>query len=418
MEAGLTLPSFPSPLVEEGWEKGRGGREKTPGPSPNGFTNGDFDRNFWNNSFQLSRLPIIQQCETIMTFPGLEQIPAGEVRLFPGADLDGFHSPDGSLPGGEPISFKIVTVLWPRVPPIERILEDALHKLAEVSLALWPHWYTEDGRPLFPSQSDLGSFLENPGPLLPFDRSRQEISLHWLKAAARLCQAGRLPLPDQFPDAVQASQLALTIGRHRLCIILGTEEEHPAPARLMGLTRSAEWLAGRTGASLAVLIPAPLADHPELEPILYQAALPVPRRVASPAVHEPDEAIHVVWPVIGIPHPFSPGEQKLAQWLRRDPELADLFEFNQPVDTARSNRWLVDLLWRAGKLVVEVDSYRHHSHREAFIRDRRRDYELTISGYTVLRITHDEVIHDIHLAMDKIRDVVRFRRRSLRENNA
>jgi len=348
-----------------------------------------------------------------MTFPFLDQVPAGEVRVFPGADPGGWLSPGGPLPAGDAFSFKQVTVIWPRVPPIETVLEDALRKLAEVSLALWPHWYTGDGRPFFTSPTDLESFLKNPGTLACFGRSRQEISLHWLKAAVRLCQAGQMPWPAPFPDAVQASQLALTIGRHRLGMILGTEEEHPAAGRLLGLARSAEWLAGQTGASLAVVIPASLADHPELEPIRYQAVFPVSPPGEKRVAQEPDEAVHVVWPVAGIPHPLSPGEQKLARGLLRDPELAGLFEFNQPVDTARSNRWLVDLLWRAGKLVVEVDGYRHHAHREAFARDRHRDYELTISGYTVLRLTHDEVMNDIQAALNKIRDVVRFRRRFL-----
>ena len=39
------------------------------------------------------------------------------------------------------------------------------------------------------------------------------------------------------------------------------------------------------------------------------------------------------------------------------------------------------------RLVVEVDGYAFHSHREAFERDRHRDAELQAAGYRVLRVT-------------------------------
>jgi very-short-patch-repair endonuclease len=121
------------------------------------------------------------------------------------------------------------------------------------------------------------------------------------------------------------------------------------------------------------------------------------------------EATHRVWPVQGRPHPYSPGEQLLARKLGDEPTLGPLFTFNQRVRTRFENDFLVDLVWPAGKVVVEVDGYEHHGNRYAFSLDRRRDYELTVSGYLVLRLPHDEVMADIELAIEKIRDVVRLR---------
>jgi very-short-patch-repair endonuclease len=69
----------------------------------------------------------------------------------------------------------------------------------------------------------------------------------------------------------------------------------------------------------------------------------------------------------------------------------------------------VDLLWLKGKVVVEIDGYRHHGNSFAFVEDRHRDYELLISGYIVLRLSHDEVVSDVEIAVEKIRDVVKFR---------
>ncbi len=48
----------------------------------------------------------------------------------------------------------------------------------------------------------------------------------------------------------------------------------------------------------------------------------------------------------------------------------------------------VDALWPAAKLVVELDSWEHHSGRTAFERDRARDPELMLAGYRTIRITH------------------------------
>jgi very-short-patch-repair endonuclease len=60
----------------------------------------------------------------------------------------------------------------------------------------------------------------------------------------------------------------------------------------------------------------------------------------------------------------------------------------RPTDTnARVAGWEVDALWADLKVVVELDGYAFHRTRRAFERDRRKDQELTASGYRVLRIT-------------------------------
>jgi very-short-patch-repair endonuclease len=49
--------------------------------------------------------------------------------------------------------------------------------------------------------------------------------------------------------------------------------------------------------------------------------------------------------------------------------------------------WEVDAVWDRRRLVVEVDGYRYHRTRAKFERDRRRDGQLLLAGYRVLRIT-------------------------------
>jgi very-short-patch-repair endonuclease len=92
--------------------------------------------------------------------------------------------------------------------------------------------------------------------------------------------------------------------------------------------------------------------------------------------------------------------------------LAGLFRFNIRVATRNGNKYLVDLVWTEGKIIIEVDGYEFHSDRGTFSGDRRRDYELIISGYLVIRLPQDEVVEDVGLAVEKIRDVVLFRQAS------
>jgi very-short-patch-repair endonuclease len=49
--------------------------------------------------------------------------------------------------------------------------------------------------------------------------------------------------------------------------------------------------------------------------------------------------------------------------------------------------FVVDALWPQAKLVVELDSYGFHGHRQSFERDRERDAILQLAGYRVVRVT-------------------------------
>ena len=55
---------------------------------------------------------------------------------------------------------------------------------------------------------------------------------------------------------------------------------------------------------------------------------------------------------------------------------------NEPVGP-----YVVDFLWPQQRLVVEVDSRLHHHTRRAFEGDRRRDAQLSVAGFRVVRIT-------------------------------
>ena len=56
----------------------------------------------------------------------------------------------------------------------------------------------------------------------------------------------------------------------------------------------------------------------------------------------------------------------------------------------------VDLVWRAQRLVVEIDSWAFHSMRRSFEGDRRKDQELVGKGWRVIRITWRQLTYEPH----------------------
>jgi very-short-patch-repair endonuclease len=72
---------------------------------------------------------------------------------------------------------------------------------------------------------------------------------------------------------------------------------------------------------------------------------------------------------------------------RRMRRLVDAAGLDQPLVNAPLLGYVVDFLWSAQRLVVEVDGYRFHGHREKFESDRRRDQRLVAAGYRVIRVT-------------------------------
>jgi very-short-patch-repair endonuclease len=62
-----------------------------------------------------------------------------------------------------------------------------------------------------------------------------------------------------------------------------------------------------------------------------------------------------------------------------------------PEVNARVGPYWVDFLWRDRRLIVETDGYRYHGTRAAFESDRKRDVDLKLMGFTVVRFTHRQV---------------------------
>jgi very-short-patch-repair endonuclease len=82
--------------------------------------------------------------------------------------------------------------------------------------------------------------------------------------------------------------------------------------------------------------------------------------------------------------PWSAAERVAHRLLRRAGITG--WRANHPV-TARGRRYFVDLAFPGSRLVVEIDGRRHHSDAQAFEADRRRQNDLVLAGWRVLRFT-------------------------------
>jgi len=76
---------------------------------------------------------------------------------------------------------------------------------------------------------------------------------------------------------------------------------------------------------------------------------------------------------------------------RRFLDLIRAARLPAPETNVRVAGYEVDFLWRAQRLVVEVDGFAYHSSRAAFERDRRKDADLQAAGLRVNRVTYRQI---------------------------
>jgi very-short-patch-repair endonuclease len=90
----------------------------------------------------------------------------------------------------------------------------------------------------------------------------------------------------------------------------------------------------------------------------------------------------------GGPAAASPLEVRLDRRLRASGFPSPRRQHEVMVD---GHRYYLDFAWPAARLAVEVDGYRWHSSRTAWLRDRQRLAALRRKGWTVVRVTREDV---------------------------
>jgi very-short-patch-repair endonuclease len=109
-------------------------------------------------------------------------------------------------------------------------------------------------------------------------------------------------------------------------------------------------------------------------------------------------------------HPGRPGSSAIRQlldparpsaevWSRAEARLLDLIRTTDlPVPEANVllGRFRPDLLWRPQRVIVEFDSYAHHSSQRAFRADRERHNSLAADGWQIIHITWEQLTERPH----------------------
>ena len=68
--------------------------------------------------------------------------------------------------------------------------------------------------------------------------------------------------------------------------------------------------------------------------------------------------------------------------------------------------WTVDMLWRAERIVVELDGRDNHSSPGQMERDRRKDLQLRAAGYVVVRYTWAQLVFEAPAVMADLRAIL------------
>ncbi|HWH94567.1 MAG TPA: DUF559 domain-containing protein [Baekduia sp.] len=87
-------------------------------------------------------------------------------------------------------------------------------------------------------------------------------------------------------------------------------------------------------------------------------------------------------------------------------QLCDDSGLPRPAVNAQVGGFMVDFFWPAKRLVVEADSYTYHSMPTAFERDRERDQQLAVAGYTVVRFTYNQVTRQRRAVRSRLRHLL------------
>lgn len=288
-----------------------------------------------------------------------------------------------------------------------------LDELDSVAVALFPRWLPGAERSDGPGAlgtaavralaAELAARSDHFGPFLT------ELAVRCLAPQARDARPG---LPDEVRAVGLVRVIGEAYGRDTAVLLvelpdgLTPDDERVLVAATEWLAATARltvWLAGRplrvVDRVRSVVVPLPAS----LTRLLDEAGPPADDGTGS-------SPFRPTWPApTGAPRADSAAEQALERALA-------------PHSWARGRRWnhlydrnllgrpyRLDLYWPADGLVVEVDGPEHRG-RLAFADDRWRDVQLQLLGLDVLRFTNEQVLSDVQIVVEKIRQLLASRR--------
>ncbi len=335
-------------------------------------------------------------------------LPAGRVVRLEGASPEAIALALEPLPGDAPA---VVTYRPDALASRQIAIEDVLGELDKVAIGLFPAWLPGaewiDG----PGGNGVaavrtlamraGAESENFGPFLA-------------DLAERALRGGQ-PAATRFADGVRAAGLARVIAssfkRSGMALLIPIPEGF-SPHQGEVLIGACEHLAfhGRIGVWITgAAIPA--ANRLSTFPVRLDPAVvgttedhPTVRSAGGPQTSYPALA--------GRPHPASPAEQALEAALARHPWAVGR-AWNQTYQAGPLvNPVRLDLLWASERCVIEVDGPEHCTLLR-YEADRRRDVDLQLAGFAVLRFTNAQVERELPAVVSRIKQFLDIRRQSV-----
>ncbi|MEU8817833.1 DUF559 domain-containing protein [Actinoplanes sp. NPDC048796] len=265
-----------------------------------------------------------------------------------------------------------------------------LDDLEQVAVELLPAWLP-DAADL--RRADVGGAAAIR--LMAADRaSRAHYSRSFLTDLAVLAVTGYREDAPAIPLRARVTQLARLVaeafGRGR-CVLLVPLALEVTPYQRDAIVAGGEWLTHN--AKVAVWLLGPAAPATDRVPVVTLGELP--RGRSAP---------------IGKPHPASAVESTLEAALAAESWATGRRWNHTYSSTSLSSPIRLDLFWPGERCVVELDGP-EHCHPVRFEADRRRDVQLQLDGYAVLRFTNARVVHDVGAVVHQIGTYIRGRRR-------
>lgn len=97
-------------------------------------------------------------------------------------------------------------------------------------------------------------------------------------------------------------------------------------------------------------------------------------------------------------------QQILTAMVKADSELGDLGWEEDFVGAIPGRKYEIDLALCDTRLGVEVDGWQYHGkHKESFLRDRDKDYLLTLHGWVIIRVQAGLITSDPEESLNRIR---------------
>jgi very-short-patch-repair endonuclease len=352
--------------------------------------------------------------------------PIGQVSYLAGAGPELLRIALDPLPETAPA---VVQFCPSTVGPLGDQVMVLLQELDQAAIELFPRWLPGAER----LDGSLGVGVPAVRELAARLAARSQNFGPFLADLAERALCGRAQ-QSRFPSEVRARGLARVIAeafeRESVALLIEVPDVL-VPDGERALVAAAEWLAHYghlsvwlAGAPLRVVdrVPAVTITLPayltqligEVGEIVDEADVG-PRAVGGwPIDRRSDVAAGAAFwypPLLGLPSPNSPAEQRLEKALALH-EWARGRCWNYRYEwhlLARPYR--LDIFWPAEGLAVEVDGDDHRE-RLKFADDRRRDAQLHQLGHLVVRFTNEDVLGDVQAVVRTIEQLLNRRRKA------